>query len=233
MSFTLGKKLGITRVFDDAGNHVTATLIQVGPCWVTQVKTESTDGYNAVQIGFGKVKEKVVNKPTMGQLKKSGLEPLRHLKEFRLNSPADYKPGDLLTADRFQVGQIVNVVGISKGRGMAGVVKKYHFGGPNATHGTHEYNRHPGAVGAHSDPGRIWKGQRMPGQMGNQRVTVKNLPIIKVESEQNLMLIKGAVPGARNSILEISLSVKSPVIKEKKEAKQKAEEATAAESKKS
>lgn len=206
MSFTLGKKLGMTRIFDEVGNHVPATLIQAGPCWVTQVKTESTDGYNAVQIGFQKAKAKVLNKPLLGHLKKTGVEPVRYLKEFHLEDVSEYKPGDLLGADRFQVGQRVTVTGYSKGRGFAGVFKKHGFHGPSATHGTHEYKRHPGAIGAHTDPGRVWKGQKMPGQMGNQQVTVKNLAVIKVEPEHNLMLIKGAVPGARNSLLEIVLS---------------------------
>lgn len=206
MSFSLGKKIGMTRIFDETGNHVPATLIQVGPCWITQVKTVSTDGYNAVQIGFEKAKEKVINKPKLGHLKKSGVEPLRYLKEFRMDDVAEFNPGDQIGADRFQVGQRVNITGYSKGRGFAGVVKKYKFKGSDASHGTHEYKRHPGAIGAGTDPGRVWKGQRLPGQMGNERVTLRNLAVIKVESEHNLLLIKGSVPGAKNAVLEIVLS---------------------------
>ena len=206
MSFALGKKIGMTRIFDDAGNHVSATLVQVGPCWITQVKTKSTDGYNAVQVGFHQTKEKALNKPKLGHLKKSSVEPLRHLKEFRLDDISDFKPGDLLAVDRFQVGQRVTVTGYSKGRGFAGVLKRHGFHGFDASHGTHEYHRHPGAIGAGTDPGRVWKGQKLPGQMGNERVTVKNLAVVKIEPESNLMLIKGAVPGARNSLLEILLS---------------------------
>jgi len=206
MSFSLGKKLGMTRFFDQNGNHVPATLIQFGPCWIAQVKTRATDGYAAVQIGFQLSRAKSLNKPMLAHLKKAGVEPLRYLREFRVTDPESFKPGDILNPERFQVGQKVMVSGLSKGRGFAGVIKRHHFASPNATHGTHEYHRHPGAVGAHTDPGRIWKGQRLPGHMGNQRATVKHLDILKIDAEQNLMLIKGAVPGARNALLEIRLS---------------------------
>jgi large subunit ribosomal protein L3 len=206
MSFSLGKKLGMTRFFDEKGNHVPATLIQIGPCWVTQVKTKATDKYAAVQIGFGLIKAKSSNKPKLAHLKKAGVESLRHLKEFRIADPESFKPGEMLKPDRFQVGQMVTVSGLSKGRGFAGVIKRHGFASPNASHGTHEYHRHPGAVGAHTDPGRIWKGQRMPGHMGNQRVTTKDLKILKIDAEQNLMLVKGAVPGAQNGLVEMTLS---------------------------
>ena len=206
MSFSLGKKLGMTRFFDENGNHVPATLIQIGPCWITQVKSKSTDGYEAVQIGFGLARAKVLNGPRLGQLKKVGLEPLRHVREFRVEDTAGYKPGEILSADRFKAGQRVTVSGLSKGRGFAGVIKRHGFASPNASHGTHEYHRHPGAVGAHTDPGRLWKGLRLPGHMGNQRVTTKDLRILKVDAEQNLMLIKGAVPGAKNGLVAIVLS---------------------------
>lgn len=206
MSFSLGKKIGMTRLFDEAGNHIPATLIQIGPCWVTQVKTAATDGYEAVQVGFQLKKAKNTNKPTRGHLQKAQVDPVRYLKEFRVSDASQYKPGDLLSPDRFKVGQTVTISGVSKGRGFAGVVKRHGFGGPNATHGTHEYDRHPGAVGAHTDPGRLWKGKRLPGHMGIARVTVKNLNILKVDAERNLMLVKGAVPGARNAFVEIVLS---------------------------
>lgn len=206
MSFSLGKKLGMTRIFDDEGNHIPCTLIQIGPCWVTQVKSTTTDGYDAVQVGFGLVKAKSVPKAQINHLKKAGVEPVRFVREFRTADVASYKPGDLLASDRFKAGQIVHVAGISRGRGYAGVVKRHGFGGPNATHGTHEYDRHPGAVGAHTDPGRLWKGLRLPGHMGTARVKVKNLEVVKVDPEQNLMLVKGAVPGPRNSLVEIVLS---------------------------
>jgi large subunit ribosomal protein L3 len=206
MSFTLGKKLGMTRVFDKDGNHVPATLIQFGPCRVTQVKTKATDGYEAVQIGFQLVRAKNLSQSELGHLKKTGTDPLRFLREFRVADASGYKSGDVLSADRFKAGQMVTVSGVSKGRGFAGVIKRHGFSSPNATHGTHEYHRHPGAVGAHTDPGRLWKGLRLPGHMGSQRVTVKNLDIVKVDTEQNLMLIRGAVPGARNSLVEIVLN---------------------------
>jgi len=206
MSFSLGIKLGMTRFFDESGNHVPATLIQIGPCWVTQVKSKITDGYDAVQIGFGLTKAKSLNKPRLAHLKKAGVESLRHLREFRVDDAAAFKQGEILSPDRFKAGQRVTVSGISKGRGFAGVIKRHGFASPNATHGTHEYHRHPGAVGAHTDPGRLWKGQRLPGHMGNQRVTVKDLAIMKIDVEQNLMLVKGAIPGARNGLVQIELS---------------------------
>ncbi len=206
MSFALGKKLGMTRMFDEAGNHVPVTVIEVGPCWVTQIKTEPNDGYNAVQIGYQQTKEKSLNKPKLGHLKKSGTESVRHLKEFRLDSVSDFKNGDLLGVDRFQVGQMVNITGYSKGRGFAGVFKRHGFHGSNASHGSHEVKRHGGAIGAHTDPGRVWRGQKMPGHMGNDRCTVRNLPVMKIVPEKNLMLIRGSVPGANNSLLELVLS---------------------------
>jgi large subunit ribosomal protein L3 len=206
MSFALGKKIGMTCVFDDMGNHVAATVVQVGPCWITQIKTNETDGYNAIQIGFKPAKEKSLNKPKLGHLKKSGVDPVRHLKEFRVDNVAEFNAGDVLGVDRFQAGQKVTVSGFSKGRGFAGVFKRYGFHGPNATHGTHEAKRHPGAIGAHTDPGRVWKGQKLPGRYGNERVSVKNLSVLKVIPEHNLMLVKGAVPGANNAVLEIVLS---------------------------
>jgi large subunit ribosomal protein L3 len=208
MSFTLGKKLGMTRIFDEQGNHIPATLIQIGPCWVTQVKSAATDGYDAVQVGFQLVKAKSVPKAQINHLKKAGVDPVRFVREFRLDDVSAYKPGDLLTADRFKAGQKVHVAGISKGRGFAGVIKRHGFHGPNASHGTHEYHRHPGAVGAHTDPGRLWKGLKLPGHMGTARVKAKNLQVVRVDADQNLMLVKGAVPGPRNSLVEIVLSGK-------------------------
>ncbi len=196
----------MTRFFDESGNHVPVTLVEVGPCWITQIKTVPNDGYNAIQIGYQKTKEKSLNKPRLGHLKKSGTEPVRHLKEFRIDDLGDHKQGDVLGADRFEAGQSLTITGYSKGRGFAGVFKRYGFHGPNASHGSHEVKRHGGAIGAHTDPGKVWKGQKMAGHMGNARVTVKNLSVMKVIPEHNLVLIKGAVPGARNSLLEIVLS---------------------------
>ncbi|MBU0520525.1 50S ribosomal protein L3 [bacterium] len=203
MSFALARKIGMTRIFDDDGNHVPVTVLEIGPCWVVQVKRKETDGYNAVQVGFGAAKEKALNTPKLGHLKKFGVEPLRHLKEFCTDEIDEYKSGDLLEVERFKAGQEVSVAGYSKGRGFAGVFKRHGFHGPNATHGSHEAKRHGGSIGAHTDPGRVWKGHRMPGHYGVDRVTVKNLSIVKVEPEQNLMMIRGAVPGARNALVEI------------------------------
>jgi len=203
MSFALARKIGMTRIFDEDGNHIPVTLLEIGPCWVVQVKRKDTDGYNAVQIGFDAIKERALNSPKLGHLKKFGVESLRHLTEFRTDSVDDYKSGELLDVERFKAGQKVTITGFSKGRGFAGVFKRHGFHGPNASHGTHEAKRHGGAIGAHTDPGRVWKGQRMAGQYGVEKITVKNLSVVKVEPEQNLMMIRGAVPGARNALLEI------------------------------
>ncbi|NDV69806.1 50S ribosomal protein L3 [Dysgonomonas sp. 25] len=198
----LGKKIGMTSVFSAEGKNIPCTVIEVGPCVVTQVKTVDTDGYEAVQVGFIEKKDKHTTKPLAGHFKKAGVKPQRHLAEFK--GLGDCKLGDVLTVDLFADTQFVDVVGTSKGKGFQGVVKRHNFGGVGqATLGQHNRLRHPGSIGACSYPAKVFKGTRMAGQMGNVRTTVQNLQIIKVISEHNLLLIKGSVPGCKGSIVII------------------------------
>ena len=197
----LGKKIGMTSVFSE-GKNVPCTVIEVGPCVVTQVKTVETDGYEAVQVGFVDKKEKHTNKPQAGHFKKAGVAPKRHLAEF--NFDTEYKLGDEIGVDFFADAAYVTVVGTSKGKGFQGVVKRHGFGGVGqTTHGQHNRLRAPGSIGACSYPARVFKGTRMAGQMGNQRVTVQNLQVLNVMPEHNLLVIKGSVPGCKGSIVII------------------------------
>ncbi|MDP4270009.1 MAG: 50S ribosomal protein L3 [Bacteroidota bacterium] len=199
----LGKKIGMTSVFSADGKNVPCTVIEVGPCVVTQVKTVETDGYEAVQLGFIEKKEKHTNKPEKGHFEKAGVAPQRHLAEFKEFESA-YKAGDVLTVDLFEENGFVDVVGTSKGKGFQGVVKRHGFGGVGqSTHGQHNRLRAPGSVGASSFPSRVFKGMRMAGQTGNARVTVQNLQVLKVIAEHNLLLVKGSVPGCKGSIVLI------------------------------
>jgi len=198
----LGKKIGMTSVFSAEGKNVPCTVIEVGPCVVTQVKTSDNDGYEAVQLGFMDKKEKHTTKPEMGHFKKAGVTPKRHLAEFK--GFTDCKLGDVITVDLFDDAVFVDVIGTSKGKGFQGVVKRHGFGGVGqATLGQHNRLRAPGSIGACSYPAKVFKGTRMAGQMGNKRVTVQNLEVIKVIAEHNLLLIKGSVPGSKNSIVII------------------------------
>jgi large subunit ribosomal protein L3 len=204
----IGKKIGMTSLFDADGRSVACTVIQAGPCVVTQVKTEDTDGYRAVQMGFGERKEKNTPKPLQGHFKKSGTTPKRTLIEFRdmgLESEATYEVGqELNIVDLFEEGQFVDVVGTSKGKGFQGVVKRYNFRGVGqATHGQHNRLRAPGSIGASSYPSRVFKGMRMAGRMGGNRVKVKNLRVEKIMLEANLIVVSGAIPGANNSTILI------------------------------
>ncbi|MBP3670376.1 MAG: 50S ribosomal protein L3 [Bacteroidaceae bacterium] len=197
----LGKKIGMTSVFSE-GKNVPCTVIEVGPCVVTQVKTVETDGYEAVQLGFVDKKDKHTNKPQAGHFKKAGVTPKRHLAEFKFD--AEYKLGDVIGVDLFADVAFVTVVGTSKGKGFQGVVKRHGFGGVGqTTHGQHNRLRAPGSIGACSYPARVFKGTRMAGQMGNQRVTVQNLQVLNVMPEHNLLVIKGSVPGCKGSIVII------------------------------
>ncbi|MDE6542543.1 MAG: 50S ribosomal protein L3 [Muribaculaceae bacterium] len=199
----IGKKIGMTSVFSADGKNVPCTVIEVGPCVVTQVKTVETDGYNALQLGFGAQKEKHLTQPEIGHFKKAGVAPQRHLAEFK-GFEGDYKMGDTITVDMFSESDFVDVVGTSKGKGFQGVVKRHGFGGVGqSTHGQHNRLRAPGSVGACSYPAKVFKGMRMAGQMGNERVTVQNLQVVKIIPEHNLMMIKGSVPGAKGSIVMI------------------------------
>ena len=193
----------MTSVFSADGKNVPCTVIEVGPCVVTQVKTVETDGYNALQLGFGAQKEKHLTQPEIGHFKKAGVAPQRHLAEFK-GFEGDYKMGDTISVDFFSESDFVDVVGTSKGKGYQGVVKRHGFGGVGqSTHGQHNRLRAPGAVGACSYPAKVFKGMRMAGQMGNERVTVQNLQVVKIIPEHNLMMIKGSIPGAKGSIVMI------------------------------
>jgi large subunit ribosomal protein L3 len=204
VSGILGKKIGMTSIFDDNGQMIPCTIIEAGPCYVTQVKTKDRDGYEAVQLGFDEIKERLVNKPIKGHLKRSGVKPLRLLSEFRNFNGTQYELGQELRVDGFQQGDVVDVTGRSKGRGFQGVVKRHHFGGVGmTTHGQSDRVRAPGSIGASSYPSRVMKGKRMPGRMGGDRVTVKNLMVLKVIAESNILIVKGSVPGAINCYLEI------------------------------
>ena len=193
----------MTSVFSADGKNVPCTVIEVGPCVVTQVKTVETDGYNAIQLGFGAQKEKHLTQPEIGHFKKAGVAPQRHLAEFK-GFEGEYKMGDTITVDFFSEADFVDVVGTSKGKGFQGVVKRHGFGGVGqSTHGQHNRLRAPGSVGACSYPAKVFKGMRMAGQMGNERVTVQNLQVVKIIPEHNLMMIKGSIPGAKGSIVMI------------------------------
>ncbi len=199
----LGKKIGMTSVFSADGKNVPCTVIEVGPCVVTQVKTEEKDGYNALQIGFQEKKEKNTTKPEAGHFKKAGVAPQRHLAEFK-GFTEDHKAGEVLTVSLFEGESFVDVIGVSKGKGFQGVVKRHGFGGVGQrTHGQDDRFRAPGSIGACSYPAKVFKGMRMAGHMGSERVTVQNLEIIKIIAENNILVVKGSVPGAKGSILSI------------------------------
>ena len=199
----LGKKIGMTSVFSADGKNTPCTVIEVGPCVVTQVKNIEKDGYEALQLGFQDKKDKHTTKPMAGHFKKAGVTPKRHLAEFK-GFEGEYKLGDTITVDMFQEMDFVDVVGTSKGKGYQGVVKRHGFGGVGqTTHGQHNRLRAPGSIGACSYPAKVFKGMRMAGQPGNQRVTVQNLQVLKVIAEHNLMMIKGSVPGSKGSIVII------------------------------
>jgi len=208
MKGILGKKVGMTQIFDENGVVVPVTIIEAGPCFVTQRKTQDKDGYDAIQLGFGEVKETKVNKPIAGHLKKSGTPAIKYMREFKVSNSADYEEGQKIDVSVFSVGDKVDVVGTSKGKGFAGVVKRHHFKGGPKTHGQSDRWRSPGSVGAGSTPGRVFKGTRMAGRMGNQRVTVQNVRIALVDPDKNLLGIKGAVPGGKNGLVIISEAVK-------------------------
>ena len=199
----LGKKIGMTSVFSAEGKNIPCTVIEVGPCVVTQVKTADTDGYEALQLGFGEQKEKHCTQPELGHFKKAGVTPKRHLAEFS-GFATDYNVGDTISADLFAEGDFVDVAGVSKGKGYQGVVKRHGFGGVGqTTHGQHNRLRAPGSIGACSYPAKVFKGMRMAGQTGNKQVTVQNLQVIKVLPEHNIVMLKGSIPGSKGSIITI------------------------------
>lgn len=203
----LGTKLGMTQVFDEKGAAIPVTVIQAGPCTVTQVKTKETDGYAAIQIGFGECKEKALNKPLIGHLKKSESAPVRHLTECRLDNAGEFQLGQQLGADTFEAGQIVDVVGTSIGRGFAGYQKRHNFARGPMAHGSKNH-RSPGSTGAGTTPGRVYPGKRMAGRLGGTRVTIRKLTVVRVDAERNLILIKGAVPGKPGALVQIKPATK-------------------------
>ena len=204
----LGEKLGMTQVFDDEGRIVPVTVVQAGPCVVTRVRTPETDGYSAVQLGFGQVDPRKVNKPLTGHFEKAGVTPRRHLVELRTDDAAEYELGQEITVEVFEAGQRIDVTGRSKGKGTAGVMKRHGFRGLGASHGTQRKHRSPGSIGGCATPGRVFKGLRMAGRHGNARVTVQNLTVHAVDAEKNLLLIKGAVPGPNGGLVLVRSAAK-------------------------
>ncbi len=200
MAAILGKKLGMSQLFNEDGERVPVTVIEAGPCTVTQVKTVENDGYAALQIGFGEVKEQRVNKPLAGHFKKAGVSPRRHLAEIRGRDDAEV--GDEITVADFEVGQKVKVSGVSRGKGFAGVIKRHGFAGGPGSHGAH-FHRAPGSVGASATPSRVFKGLRLPGHMGNRRCTQRGLTVVATDPENNLLMVKGSVPGGTNAVVYI------------------------------
>lgn len=199
----IGKKVGMTQIFDDAGVAIPVTIIEAGPCFVTQVRTADKDGYSAVQLGFIEVKPKSLSGGQLGHLKRNNLPPLRFLREFREKNP-EVNVGDKVTVDQvFSVGEHVDVIGTSKGKGFAGAVKRYHFKGGPKTHGQSDRQRAPGARSSGTTPGRVYKGSRGAGHMGHERVTVQNLAVIQVDAERNLLAVRGAIPGPKGGVVMI------------------------------
>ena len=198
----LGKKLGMSQFFDDTGKSIPVTVIEAGPCRITQLKSTSTDGYTAVQLGFGDIREKLVNKPAAGHLAKSGEEPLRHLREYRVDSVDGLALGSSITVSAFEAGQKVDVSGDTMGRGFSGLQKRHGFSRGPMTHGSKNH-REPGSIGAGTTPGRVYPGKRMAGRYGGKQITTKGLVILKVDTERNLLVVKGSVPGKPGSLLNI------------------------------
>jgi large subunit ribosomal protein L3 len=205
MKGILGKKVGMTQIFDDVGEAVPVTVIEAGPCYITQIKTKKADGYEAIQLGFGEAKR--LNRPERGHLPKD-VPDLRYLREIRVDDVSAYEVGQKIDANVFVVGDLVDVTGISKGKGFAGTMKRHRFGGGPATHGQSDRARAPGSIGATSTPGRVVKGMRMAGRMGNERTTVQNLTVALVDAERNLLAVRGAVPGAKGGLVAVKSAVK-------------------------
>jgi large subunit ribosomal protein L3 len=201
----LGRKLGMTQVWSDDDKLLPVTVIQAGPCVVTQLKTPKNDGYSAVQIGFGEIRESKVNKPMAGHFAKARVEPKRHLMEVRLGEGDTFKVGDAITVADFAEAKAVHVSGVSKGKGFQGVMRRHNFKGGPGGHGSH-FHRAPGSVGQCATPSRVFKGLKLPGHMGSETITVRNLDVVKIDTEQNLLLVKGAVPGAKGALLTIRMA---------------------------
>ena len=204
----LGKKLGMTQIFDNNGLVVPVTVVEAGPCYVSQIKTVENDGYSAVQLAFGDVRESLINKPMLGALKKAEISAKKYLKEFKLDNASEYKLGDKIACDIFAEGDIVDVVGTSKGHGTSGTIAKWNFHRQKMSHGGGPIHRHVGSIGANTFPAKVFKGKKMAGRWGNEKVTVQNLKVVKVDAERNVMLIKGAIPGVKGSLVSIKSAVK-------------------------
>jgi large subunit ribosomal protein L3 len=215
MKSILGKKVGMTQIFDERGVVIPVTVIEAGPCFVAQIKTTERDGYTAVQMGFAEAKPVRLTRPQLQHLQKSNLPPLRYLREFRASAEdvTSLQEGQEITVDVFEEGEFVDVTGTSKGKGFAGVVKRYGFRGGSKTHGQTDRHRAPGAIGACKTPGRVFKGKRMPGRMGGGRVTVQGLKVVLVDPERNLLAVRGAVPGAKNGLVMIRQARKTRQLK--------------------
>ncbi len=205
----LAKKIGMTQIFNqETGEMIPVTVLEAGPCSVMQVKTVENDGYSAVKVGFGEIREKLVNKPDQGQFKKAGVPVKRTIREFRLENAENYEVASEIKADVFEVGDKVDVAGISKGKGYQGAIHRFGFSRGPMEHGS-KYHRHAGSMGASSDPARVFKGKKLPGHMGNVHVTVQNLEVVRVDAERNLLLIKGSVPGPKKAVVTVINSVKA------------------------
>jgi large subunit ribosomal protein L3 len=200
----IGRKIGMTQVFDEKGTVIPVSVIEAGPCPVVQVKTEKADGYNAVQIAFGETVQSRSNLPQMGHFRKAGLPPYRYVQEFKVDDPSAFEPGQLIDLSIFSDAITVDVTGKSKGKGFQGVVKRYGFGGGKASHGVNKVHRAGGSIGSSAWPSRVVKGTKMAGRMGNAKNHIKNLKVVEVDTENNLLLVKGAVPGSRNTILRLT-----------------------------
>lgn len=209
MKSIIGKKIGMTQIFCEDGRVIPVTVLEAGPCKVVQVKTDEADGYSSVQVGYEDVlKESRVSKPLRGHFAKAGVTPQRYLREVRVENAGEFSPGQEIRAEIFEAGEKVDITGVSKGKGFQGVMKRHGFGGGRATHGS-TFHRAPGAIGMCATPSRTFKGKKMPGQMGGKRVTVEKLEVVKIMADQNLILVKGAVPGAKGGLVEIRASVKA------------------------
>lgn len=203
----IGRKLGMSRVFTDDGRWIEVTLLEAGPCTVVQRKTEESDGYEAVQVGFGEMKQSRVNKPANGHFKRAGIDPKRTLREFRVEKGSELQAGDEIRLDIFKAGDKVDVSGVSKGRGFAGVIRRHNFGGGPGGHGSH-FHRAPGSIGQSADPSKVYKGKRLPGRMGNKNISTLNLEVVGVDPDKNLLMVRGAVPGAKGGVVVVKHSVK-------------------------
>ena len=201
----LGNKIGMTQIFDESGNIIPVTILKIGPCVVTQIKTVLTDGYNAIQVGYGAVASKYLTQPELGHLQKSNIQPLKYLKEFRVNNPEEFTVGQILNVESFSTGQLINITGKSTGKGFSGLQKRHNFSRGPMSHGSKNH-RLPGSIGMGTDPGRVLPGKRMAGQLGNKITHIKKLKIIQINSDENILVVKGSVPGKPGNLLSIASS---------------------------